>query len=281
MYEYFKDERKDNLSQKVFMQFIVIFFVVYCVLISFLFLFHVNYSYTTISGRSMQSTLNPNPVLVKTDDGQEYQQDGVYLKHTKDIDYNDIIVVDTTPPGQKQRKTIIKRVIGLEGDYVTIAKVEGKSGQREYHVMRVKENTNIVEVMEEEYVYSYELWTDEDGSQWEITVDGITYEASIYKNFTEKNYETKKFKVEELGGAEVVFFKVSEDSVFFLGDNRANSNDSRALGFLNLSKVEGKVVYIVRDGTEYKGNNTWWINRLKGFFIVIWQEILSFFGGNA
>lgn len=279
-YRYYIDEKEDKMSQKLFHTFIAIFLVFYLLVISLSFAFYQNFSYISISGKSMQSTLNPSPVLVQTKRGSEYLQDGVYIKHTKDVDYGDIVVLD--PSEEKEDDTIIKRVLALEGDYITIVKIPNAEGTLEYHVLRVKENTNKVEILQEDYIYSYSDWTGKEGSANDAVVSGVVYEASIYKNFsTYLKYETKTFPVSKLDGANVTFFKVPENSIFFLGDNRANSNDSRALGCFDLSKIEGRVCAIVRDGTAYEGNNMWWINRIKGFFEVIWREILVFFGASA
>jgi len=281
-YTYYQDQKEEKRSQKIFIILIVLFCVAFISTIAICYAFYQNFSYITISGKSMQSTLNPNPVLVKTENGSEYLQDGVYIKHTQDIDYKDIVVIDTTPKNAKKEKTIIKRVLGLEGDYVSIVKLENEEGLEAFHLLRVKQGKNKVEVLEEEYIYSYESWSSIDGSAWEITVDGVTYESNFYSNYKDSyKYEYTTFPVSQLGGAEVVFFKIPEKSFFFLGDNRANSNDSRALGFLKTSKIEGRVVDIVKDGSEYSGNTFWWFNRAKGFFRVIWQEILYFFSASA
>lgn len=275
VYKYYKDEKEDKLSQKIFIKIIVIFCVFYLLIMSFSVAFYHNFSYVTISGKSMQSTLNPSPVAVKTDRGTEYLQDGVYIRHTHDVDYGDIVVLDTTYPGAKRKSTIIKRVIGLEGDYVTIARINN-----EYRVLRVRSHTSRVEVLQEDYILSYSEWSGES-SEFDIVINDVAYESTLYEYYITYGYESKTFQVDELGGKEVVFFEVEEDSIFFLGDNRAHSNDGRSLGFFEKSKIEGKVIDVVKDGSSYKGNNFWWFNRLKGFFRVIWQEILRIFGAKG
>ena len=280
-YKYYKEEKEEKLSQKIFLRFVVIFFVVYLLVMLMGYAFYQNFSYVTISGRSMQSTLNSSPVAVQTKNGVEYLQDGVYIKHTKKVTYSDIVVLQSTPDYEKEEKTIIKRVLALEGDYVTIVKLQGESSREAFHVLRVKSGKDNVEILEENYIYSYDSWTCADGSNWEINVDNIAYEADFYGTFISKSYDIKTFQVASLENAEVVFFKVPKDNIFFLGDNRTGSKDSRSLGCYNIDRIKGKVVDVVRNGSDYKGNDFWWFNRTKGFFRVVWQEILYFFGGNS
>ena len=281
-YRYFQDEKDDKLSQKIFIKFVVIFFCAYLVLMGLTFIFYQNYSYVTISGKSMMSTLNPNPVLMEMKDGSsEYVQDGVYIRRTQDVDRNDIVVIDTTKKGAKEKKTIIKRVIGIEGDFITIAKVKNEDQEDEYHVLRVKSGSEKVEVLQEDYIFSYADWTPPEASINDITINGVTYEGLFYNTFKlVYNYSSKAYEVAELDGKKAIFFEVPQDTVFCLGDNRAHSLDSRNSdhGCFDISKIDGKVVDIVRDGTAYKGNNFWWFNRVKGFFRVIFKEFLGIFG---
>lgn len=281
-YKYFKDEKEEKLSNKLFYKFMLILFFFYFILIVCLQTFFANYGYVTILGQSMQPTINKNPVCVKYQNyvEKQYISDGVYLRYTHDIDYNDIIIIDNRM--NEQEDTIIKRVLGFGGDYVTIVKVdnEGESNY-EYRFMRVKKNSPTVEIIEEDYINGYSGWNDKEEL---LTEDNIAYEKVFYKTFMViHHYEYKTFKVSLDGGksySDVVFFKIPENEIFFMGDNRAHSTDSRAEGALPLKKVVGKVVEIVPHGTSYVGNKTWWWNRTVGFFNVLWKEILRFFGAN-
>lgn len=272
-YIYFKDEKEDKISEKLFKKFVVIVLVFYIFIFLFGYLFYQNYAYITISGQSMQNTLNPNPVAVQTERGIEMLQDGVYINLKQTPTYNDIVVIDISSVSFLNKETIIKRVIALENDYVTIIR---DSEKNEYRVLRIKNNTNNIELLEEDYVKSYSEWS---GSYFDndIIINGISYERSFYTTFSEY-YQVTTFNY---NGNDVLFFKVPQSNFFFLGDNRANSSDSRGIGTLPISNVKGTVVEIVSNGTQYNGNNIWWLKRFEGFFKVVWREILIFFGANV
>ena len=66
-----------------------------------------------------------------------------------------------------------------------------------------------------------------------------------------------------------------------MGDNRANSTDARFIGTKSTDKILGYVVEIIRDGSNYEGNNDWWKNRFVGFAKICYKEVLRFFGANV
>lgn len=272
-YRYYLDEKYDKISRQIFNRFIVIFFCAYLLLMGFTFIFYQNYSYVTISGKSMMNTLNPNPVEVFTEKGIEYLQDGVYIKHTQNVEHGDIVVIDVSSQNT-EKKTIIKRVIGKEGDFVTIARVDD-----DYHVIRIIAGTDRPEVLQEEYIYSYTDWAPNG-----VAINGVIYDEGFYSNYKNYfNYKSQNFRVEELDDKNVIFFQVPEDCVFALGDNRSQSLDSRSrdYGCFETKQIEGRVVDIVRNGSEYNGNNLWWFNRILGFFRTAWKGFLGIFGVNA
>lgn len=281
VFKNFKDEYEERISRRLFYKFITILFVFYIFLLVCSQSFYANYAYVGISGLSMQSTLNPNPKLIKTEKGYEEMQDGVYLKYTKDIDYGDIIILNSD---LSKHESIIKRTIGLGGDYITIALIETEEGTQEFRTMRVKNNSSNVEVMQENYIKSYEEWSYSSHHANFLTIDGVTYQKTFFEEFSNKNkhdYKQKTFKVDKLGGKNVTFFQVPENEIFFMGDNRANSTDARSTGCYSIDKLVGKVVEIVKDGTYYQGNQVWWWRRLEGFVRISYNEVLRFFGADV
>ena len=175
-YEYYKDEKEERISQRIFFIFVFILLLFYAILFVTNIAFQQNYRYITINGMSMQPTLNPDPVII---DGNAVQ-DGVYIKLTQDVTYNDIVIIDKTEPGATKPMTVIKRALAFGGDKISIAKVkiEGQA-LSSYRFMRIKEGTNQVEVLYEDYIKSYDLW-DLFSS---VNDNGIEYEAYFYEQF--------------------------------------------------------------------------------------------------
>lgn len=269
-YRYYEDEKMDNMSNKIFYRLAIILVIFYMLLIIFNHLFYSKYTYITITGTSMQPTLNKNPVLVQTEDGRSVMQDGVYLEKTKDIDYNDIIVLNTVDHPTEKSTTIIKRAMAFGGDYVSIAKVSYK-GINSFHFLRVKKNTNRVEILDEDYIKSYALWNNMQS----VEVNGVYYQMEFYDEYYDPLTPPPTYKV---NGKDIQFFLVPEDNIFFLGDNRTASSDSRSsFKTFNISRLIGKVVKVVHNGTKYKGNKSWWWYRFVNFLSICWNEILSIF----
>ncbi len=277
-YTNYKDEFTDKISARLFYKFAVVLFAFYIVVLLCTQAFYLNYSYITISGESMQNTINPNPVEIVTKDGRERVQDGVFVKLTQDVDYGDIVILKSNI--SNKNKTIIKRVLAFEGDHITIARVP-KEGllKGELRFMRVKSGSTKVEILEENYIRSHFEWIGgfEEGSC--KLYGNVYYEDMFFTNYF-GYYQSREYYVPQIG-ENVLFFEVPQENVFFMGDNRANSTDARFLGTYNSDKIVGRVVEIVKNGTKYEGNHFWWFNRIVSTIKVCWQEVLRFFGANV
>ena len=223
----------------------------------------------------MQNTLNPDAKV------QEDKQDGVFIRKTQDVDYGDIIILQTHGQVQSQNgenPTIIKRALAFGGDYITIAKIDVLNSRlgKEYRFMRVKKSVGQVEVVEEDYIKSYELWTGtSEGTS--ILVNGVSYERKFYEKYW-TYFQCKEIYVAEMG-QNVLFFEIPAGQVFFMGDNRSGSTDARTIRPFEVEDIVGKVEIIVRNGSndDYPAN---WFYKFKGFVELCWKEILRFFGAN-
>lgn len=281
--KHFKEEKEERKAKKSGWLFLFVTIFVCCAFFGIAFSFNQNYYYIEVEGKSMQPTINPNPVVVVKDFGSYSEeasvQDGVFVRPTKDVDYEDIIILENMFP---ERKTIIKRALAFEGDYVTIAKVENEEGMMVFRLMRVKSGHSKVEILSEDYVKSEWEWAtlyspaESQMPQDSQTAD-VVYEIDFYKTFSKGNYQQRIFQVE---GRKIKFFKVPENQLFYLGDNRTQSRDSTEEGTANISNLLGKVVRIARNGTYHSGNVFFFFNRFGEVLSIIWDEILRFFGAS-
>lgn len=295
IYKYYQDIKEEKLAEKIFFIFIYIMIIFYLIVFVGNIAFQNSYIYVTIRGTSMQPTLNPDPIF---EDGA--YQDAVYVRLTKDIDYGEIIIIDKS--NGDENTTIIKRVLGLEGDKITIAKLPiQKEGEIvwEYRVIRIKDSHNAkVEILNEDYlsgyvygVYKdgYDEWNKErsviDESDSEIGITTIAYESAFYEQFLLENENIVIESVPYNGEIySIKFFVVGSDKtddepdqVFYLGDNRIGSTDARFEGTEDIDKVVGRVISIVHDGYSLKSNPLGWLNNLKEYIKIIWNEIVRYF----
>lgn len=159
------------------------------IIVLFTFIIRVN----TVDGDSMNPTLQDGQKLLVTD-----------LFYTPD--YNDIVIVQAAK--LDGGKPIIKRIIGLPGDKISIDFTKG-------------------------IVYR-------NGEALQIeTNNGVLYEDGHKIN----DYTTKN--LEMVSGQEET---VPENCYFVLGDNRNRSTDSRALstvGFVDKNYIAGRAVFSI------------------------------------
>lgn len=278
-YEYYQTEKENKKISKVFNICLTVFIILFVIVGSFSIWFNVTFRFYTVSGTSMKPTLNPDV------NGSGFQ-DGVYVSTNFDLDYGDIIVLYRPDDTEHRQNTIIKRVIATEGDYVTIKMVDTSQGQR-YKVFVQRAGSDQIEMLEEEYIYTGGLdWSTNLSPRLDIET-GVLYEPRFYATFLQgANTEFDNKYVLEDGS---LYYKVGEDQVFFLGDNRLVSSDARVYGCADVDDVVGEVVVVINDIKQYfvqNENGAWestgefWFVKMRAIFGYIFDKIVEFFSWN-
>ena len=151
-----------------------------------------------------------SPVQVSGSSMETTVQDGDWLimRKTHNINYGDVIIVRTSGSGDSS-VYYIKRVIGLPGD--TVYTLNGE-------VYRKKSGQTVAEKIDEPYA----RYLDNVGGTWIPSANKGTYAPHS-------------------SDEDVKECVVGEGEVYFMGDNRKHSRDSREIGTRKISDVIGVV----------------------------------------
>lgn len=246
-------EEKENLSWflvvHITLYVIVIFFAVFFVWFT---VFNATHHFFAVKGASMKSTLNSSISNVDS----TTSVDAVYVNTQNDAEIFDVVVIN-----RSGGDSIIKRVMGLEGDYVSIS--EGSYTQngvtyKTFYFYRISaekmktldksafddEDAKLVEDNNQNgySIYGYKDWGESD-QRYRDDESGIFYEETFYNTFISgKDTTTDDFFVSNNG---LVYVKVPEGKFFALGDNRGHSGDSTENGFYSVSNIDGVVEIVV------------------------------------
>ena len=261
--------------------FFALFFIWYTAFIT-------THKFYAVSGVSMMPTLNSQIPLDEMDleSSKDKSYDAVYVNLVAKPKIYDVIVIKL--PNKKD--SIIKRLMAVEGDFITIAKTTNGEGQDCLRFYRIPKGQNLsdaqAEVVEDGTSGSYSilepdsLWTHKSQelirplvSELKIEKNGKSYSHQYEYNFYEtflKNYtqESSEFYVSDNG---LLYVKVPQGKFFYMGDNRAHSSDARETdkGFGNNNYIVGKVESFV---FNYNFANRLW-EVVKYYF----KEIDKFF----
>lgn len=197
-----KDPHKED---RELLKFCLILFAVFVIISS---LFTANFINVKVVGASMENTLHNGDVLC--------------VQTSAKITYGDIIIIDNKKPNEY----IVKRVIGLGGDTITIKQGEVyRNGKLLDETSYVKKINGVI------------VRTSATGGNSDFT--------------TEKSWVLK------------------ENEIFFLGDNRINSTDSRSEAYGPC--LYSDVVGVIPDWSyNIKNFTTAWhkaIEKVKVFFL--------------
>lgn len=197
-----KDPHKED---RELLKFCLILFAVFVIISS---LFTANFINVKVVGASMENTLHNGDVLC--------------VQTSAKITYGDIIIIDNKKPNEY----IVKRVIGLGGDTITIKQGEVyRNGKLLDETSYVKKINGVI------------VRTSATGGNSDFT--------------TEKSWVLK------------------ENEIFFLGDNRINSTDSRSEAYGPCLRSD--IVGVIPDWSyNIKNFTTAWhkaIEKVKVFFL--------------
>ena len=242
----------------------IIFFVYIVIFLSAMiwyFDFKATYYVSVVEGGSMQPTINSGIA-----DRSSNSEDFVYVNTRKTGERGDIIIIQD----DTSQKPIIKRIIGKEGDKVSIF----VSSDGNYHVSIKYAWSEEPEVLQEEYVKSYDLWTKSTfSSYFTKKIDGgVTYENAFYYQFINDG-EGYKENISVIDG--VYYYEVPSDCYFCLGDNRAVSSDSRMRGVFKKEQIKGVADIIVKGGSLSSGNLG--LKKFSAIFSFYWGKIEELF----
>lgn len=185
--------------------------------------FNSVYIKTTVRGYSMQPTLNMG-IETSNSDG-----DIVYINKYREYEVGDIVVA-RLDSGENTR-SIIKRLIGLEGDVIQIEQ-EG-------------DNYNLIvngDILYTKPVTYFTLHGDEGGS----------YEYyQNYLEYIEIHNGTERIVTNDEGEDCI---KINHNECFLMGDNWGETTDSISYGTLNVNVLVGVVDIIIPLGENHFQN---------------------------
>ncbi len=292
-YRYYQDEKDEKRATRVFITLVYVL-LLFCLLVfACTAIFEKYYGYVTIRGTSMQPTLNADPIY---ENGYTYQ-DCVYIRFTKNVTYGDIIIIERSAESDRS-STIIKRVLGFEGDKITIAMLpfeqDDGSLRMEYRFIRIKDEPNAkVEILQEDYLSGQIGDYYKDGYlQWSYsprvldssTGQVIYYEEEFYNQFLADGNVTVEQVQHENYTYFMKFFEIGSDKsesepdqIFYMGDNRTGSTDARFNGTASVDRIVGKVMSIAHNAYSAKNSPWYWLYMVKGYLELAWKEIVNYF----
>lgn len=224
----FQKEHKTQRSCSFYNLFCIIFIAFAVSFMIYITAFEIVLKPISVSGFSMQPTINANAKGVDGDVDNDYVY---YSTDLKNLSYGDIIIIGGTYTGKS--RSIIKRIIACPGQTIRF-KVTN-----EY-------------IYRSSGVYAYV----------DVYVDGVlldeTSETAPYKIKSRmellitpsidnviQSYTTFSYNLTAYGEVE---YNLGDNEYFVMGDNRRDSTDSRYFGPIRFDDIEGKVVLLIPYG---------------------------------
>lgn len=231
----------------------------FCIFFTWYTVFITTHKFYVVKGPSMMQTLNSQISDEQLFSGKSSSLsfDAVYVDKVSKPKIFDIVVIE-----KKNSDDIIKRLMAKEGDYITIAQGENEQGESCFNFYRIPKGTNLETFSDEQAlvdeisgengysIRSQEEWTSRVGvTDLKIAngqEKGARYCERFYYTFLEDylDFGEKKYNyfVSDEG---LVYVQVPDKQIFYMGDNRAFSTDSREVGFCDASLIVGRSEFIV------------------------------------
>lgn len=190
-------------------------FLIFVLYIAMTLVFVTNYNYYKVRQTSMRPLLNnyDNPDI----------NDGVYVNLRAIPEVGDVIIVNYYI---NEETSLIKRLIGDGGDKIAITETTLSDGiTKKYEVLRIPKGNSTPYALVENYVSP------------ENRVFGM---KKVYDNFTLLLNAANK---ETINGID--FLVIADDEIFYMGDNRGNSDDGSKYGAVKRRHLVGRVDIIV------------------------------------
>lgn len=272
-YDHYIDSREEKLVLSYLHKVFYVCLILILITTVFTAALHEKYLYSQVTNISMQPTINPDPSIVYDKDGNAVKvQDGVILDKYPKLSHGNIVVLHIPNKSEIGYISLIKRIIGFGGDYISIKAVETEEGEQ-FRVFRRKAGSLEVERLDESYVV-YENWPVTNNTS--KLYNGVKYDMKFFNVFLNGGEDHDKNVYRFSDDDNTLYYKVPEGQIFFLGDNRAESADSRDLLYKTrpVETVVGKAVYIVRDVidinpyfTELVAFGRFVLNSIKEIFV--------------
>ena len=208
--------------------------------------------------------------MERGEDLRDVSYDAVYVDRMTNAKLFDIIVVQSheIDPKTQKPKNVIKRLMAVEGDFVTIAKSKDENGIDHFYFYRIPAGTDpstftdelarMDESGENGYqIYKRENWDSSKTETQDVTVEKGThrYEEIFFNTFLKGFFSESsehQYYVSEQG---LIYVQVPQGKFFYLGDNRGHSDDARKNGFGDVNSIVGRTEFIVYNFNF--GNRLW------------------------
>lgn len=199
---------------------ICIFVVLFVTLISYMLYNSLCYMNSCeiydVHGTSMYPTINAN---------LDIDDKGIVDSKISNPQINDIIMYTTVI--DDKITNITKRLVATGGDKLTMVDEQDEQGVHRYYLQKIANGTTVPFKVDENYV-----------------VDKTSLKRTFDK--FQVLYTKENIQVEVIEGQKYIV--IPDGYIFFMGDNRATSNDCSNFGPQSMDGYRGRLVYLVREG---------------------------------